>query len=169
MLLLGLALASGCATTGARSISGRILGRDTMGPPADPVPVENARIQIRVMEPASAKPEEGPRYKLPYGIDALTNLRGVAVTTSAGTYSFENLFTPWVDDEEHPLLKGWAYEVEIVAPGYYIFKESFVYQGESEQVMDWILDRKTHDVEDTTGGVSENPYLMRRSSSKRFE
>jgi|GEM_PF-1302929 len=165
-----LALASGCATTsGARSISGHILGKTSFEDRAQASPVENARVQLRVVEPASKRPEEGPRFKLPHGIDALTNLRGVAVTKSNGVYAFENLFTPWVDDEEHPLIQGWQYEIEIVAAGYYIFRESFVYEGEKVQVRDWILEEKPHNVEDTTGGVSENTHLMRKSVSKRFE
>jgi len=170
LLLACLVLAaSGCATTGARSISGRILGKVSIGAEAEPKPVENARIQIQVREPASKKPEEGPRFKLPHGIDALTNLRGVSVTTSDGAYAFDGLFTPWVDEEDHPLLRGWAYTVEIVAPGYYIYRDEFVYDGEPIQIRDFVLEKKPHDVVDNTGGVSENRHLMRPSTSKRFE
>ncbi len=169
-LLLAVAVVgSGCATTSIRSISGQVLGKTAIGPDTDSTPVQNARIQLRVVEPASKRPEEGPRFKLPHGIDALTNLRGVAVTTPEGAYAFENLFTPWVDDEEHPLLQGWLYEVEIVAPGYYIFRESFVYEGEPIQLRDWTLERKPRDVQDSTGGVIENTHLMRESVGKRFE
>ncbi len=162
-------LASGCATTGARSISGRILGKVTLGTSSEPAPVENARIQIQVNEPASNKPEEGPRFKLPHGIDAITNLRGVAVTTADGAYAFDGLFTPWVDEEDHPLLRGWTYSVEIVAPGYYIYRDEFVYDGEPVQVRDFVLEKKPHDVVDNTGGVSENRHMMRPTSTKRFE
>lgn len=169
-LVLSVAIfGGGCATTGDRSISGHILGKATVGPITEASPVQNARIQLRVVEPASKRPEEGPRFKLPHGIDALTNLRGVAVTTADGVYAFESLFTPWVDDEEHPLLQGWLYEVEIVAPGYYIFRESFVYEGETVQLRDWTLEKKPRDVHDSTGGVLENTHLMRESVGKRFE
>jgi len=169
LLVVVAVVGSGCATTSIRSISGQVLGKTAIGPDTDSTPVQNARIQLRVVEPASKRPEEGPRFKLPHGIDALTNLRGVAVTTPEGAYAFENLFTPWVDDEEHPLLQGWLYEVEIVAPGYYIFRESFVYEGEPIQVRDWTLERKPRDVQDSTGGVIENTHLMRESVGKRFE
>ncbi len=169
-LLLLTALGPGCATTyGARSISGQVLGKVAIGPDLEARPVENARIKIQVYEPAAKRPEEGPRFKLPHGIDALVNLRGVAVTDSAGLYIFDSLFTPWVDEEEHPLIRGWTYRVEIVAPGYYIYEEDFVYEGEGIQVRDFVLERKPNDVEDTTGGVSENTHLMRPASSKRFE
>lgn len=170
VLLLLTALISGCATKyGTRSISGRILGKTAFGPDQEANPVENARIKIQVYEPAAKKPEEGPRFKLPHGIDALINLRGVAVTDREGAYIFDSLFTPWVDEEEHPLIRGWTYKIEIVAPGYYIYEEDFVYEGEVIQVRDFVLERKPNDVEDTTGGVSENTHLMRPASSKRFE
>ncbi|MCO4773409.1 MAG: hypothetical protein KDA24_25475 [Deltaproteobacteria bacterium] len=170
LLVALLALASGCATTyTGRSISGRILGKAAFGPTEEPKPVENARIQIQVKEPSVKKPEEGPRFKLPHGIDALTNLRGVSVTTTDGAYLFDSLFTPWVDEEDHPLLRGWTYSVEIVAPGYYIYEEEFVYDGEPVQAKDFVLERKPNDVQDKTGGVSENPHLMRPTTAKRFE
>lgn len=160
-------VASGCATTKSRTISGQILGKLAWEAEADAKPVTNARVQIGVAKAVAKKPDTGPRFELPHGLDALTNLRGVAVTAPDGLYAFEALFTPWVD-EDYPLLEGWEYDVEVVAPGYYIFTTSFVYDG-SDPALDWVLERKPRDVEDKTGGVQENTYIIKPTTARRFE
>ncbi len=167
LLLTLLLAASGCATTKARIISGSVLGKLAYEPDVAAQPVTNARVLIAVAEAVSKKPETGPRFELPYGLDALTNLRGIAVTAPDGTYTFDALFTPWVE-EDYPMLKGWRYDVEVDAPGYYVFRTSFVYEGK-DPTLDWVLERKANDVIDDTGGVQENTYLLRPSTAHRFE
>ncbi len=167
LLLALLFVATGCSTGKARLISGNVLGKLSYEPEAAAKPVSNARVLIAVDKAVTNKPETGPRFELPYGLDALTNLRGIAVSAPDGTYSFDALFTPWVE-EDYPLLKGWNYEVEIVAPGYYVFNTSFEYDG-SDPSLNWVLERKPNDVVDDTGGVQENMYLLKRSTTKRFE
>jgi len=168
LLILLLCVASGCATTGkSRLISGQILGKLAWEDSGAAKPVTNARVQVAVAKPVSNKPETGPRFELPHGLDALTNLRGIAVTAADGLYSFDALFTPWVD-EDYPLLKGWRYDVEVVAPGYYIFTTSFVYEGQ-DPALDWVLEKKPQDVTDNTGGVKENTYMIRETTARRFE
>ena len=168
LLALLLFVASGCATTGkARQISGKILGKLAWESPAEAAPVLNARVQIGVARAVAKRPDTGPRFELPHGLDALTNLRGVAVTAGDGLYAFEALFTPWVD-EDYPLLQGWEYNVEVVAPGYYIFTTSFVYEGQ-DPGLELVLERKPRDVVDDTGGVQENTYVIKPTTARRFE
>lgn len=167
LLLLLLLAASGCETGKTRLISGSVLGKLSYEPDGAATPVTNARVLIAVSKAVTSKPETGPRFELPYGLDALTNLRGIAVTAPTGEYAFDALFTPWVE-EDYPLLKGWNYEVEIVAPGYYVYKTSFVYEGKDPQ-LSWVLERKANDVIDETGGVQENTYMLRPARAHRFE
>lgn len=166
-LLAFLFVAPGCSTGKARLISGAVLGKLSYEPDAAAKPVTNARVLIAVDKAVSNKPETGPRFELPYGLDALTNLRGIAVSAPDGSYAVDALFTPWVE-EDYPLLKGWSYEVEIVAPGYYVFTTSFVYDG-SDPTLNWVLERKANDVVDDTGGVQENMYLLTPAKIRRFE
>ena len=167
LLIALLFVAPGCSTGKARLISGSVLGKLAYEPEAAARPVTNARVLIAVGKAVSKKPDTGPRFELPYGLDALTNLRGIAVSAPDGTYSFDALFTPWVE-EDYPLLKGWNYEVQIVAPGYYVFNTSFVYDG-SDPALNWVLERKANDVVDDTGGVQENIYLLTPATIHRFE
>ena len=109
------------------------------------VPLAQADVTIRPVEAAedAKKPDEAP--------ELTSVLSGVSVTNGAGTFEI-GLLASNETFAEYPLLRGWVYEFRIQAPGYYIYRGKFTFEGGATS-LGVKLDEKSLDVMDDTGVI----------------
>jgi hypothetical protein len=157
ILLLSLVLLAlpGCpgGGGGARTITGRIVANRG----GEIVPVGDA--QVRIWPKTPGKGAES------FEAEAVQNLRGVATTRPTGAFEVAALSSP-VSFAEYPLLKGYAYEIEVEVPGYYITSASFDYAGGSQYV-EVEIEEKEVNVLDTTGGAQSDEKELQRGAVRK--
>ena len=152
-LVAGTLLALAACDGAAGNLTGRIVAHRG----GQAVPVADAQVRIWPSEPG----KKAQKFEQ----EAVQNLRGVSTTRASGAFEITVLTSP-TTMAEYPLLKGWAYVIEVEVPGYYITSSTFQYAG-GNQFLEMQIEEKVVDVLDTSGGVQDEDKELQHGSVRK--